>query len=61
MSHSDYSNCRTCEREVLKELAVYDDRALHFFCDYECFYDWTGDNHDKVVDFYEQLNISEGI
>lgn len=49
--------CESCGAQVAVGDALYDERAEHYLCDRDCFYDWCEANSERVGDYYYEMNI----
>lgn len=49
--------CSNCGREGFVSEMEFDDEAIHYVCDRQCFDEWHSDNVEQVGDYYYRMNV----
>lgn len=50
-------NCAQCRGIISAEDALYDEHAENYFCDRDCFNEWTDGNFSEVSEYYFRHNV----
>jgi hypothetical protein len=48
----------TCEKPLAQPTVLYDDHADLTFCSGGCQHDWADDNFERVLAFYNRMNVT---